>query len=169
VGDGLGEVGEGAAQGGALPVEDAHGEQRHAGALAAEGQVEPRPPQPRQPQQPQVGAPLAAGHQLLGRQRGHLGVRRLHPGRVGGRGLVVVALVAVEVKGLLAVAPVQTGALHHGEADLHVHHACRAARDPAGPQPIGGRAVRRADLIGPHAGGLLVQATQLLPLHGGRG
>lgn len=39
----------------------------------------------------------------------YLGVRVLHPGWVGGRGLVGVCLVVEEVKGLLAAAVVGAG------------------------------------------------------------
>lgn len=114
VGGDLGEGGEGSAQGGTLPVEDAHGEQRHAGALALEGQVEPRPAQPLQAQHLDVGAFLTAA-QVVRCHRGRLDIRVLHPGRVGGRGLVPLALVVEDVKGLSAVALVEPGAVHHAE------------------------------------------------------
>lgn len=42
VGDGFREGGEGAAERRALPVENSYRQQSHAGALALEGQVEPR-------------------------------------------------------------------------------------------------------------------------------
>lgn len=114
MGDGFGEGGEGAAEGGALPVEDAYGEQRHAGALALEGQVEPRPPQLLQAQQFDIGVLLAAA-QVVGRHRGHFGVRVLHPGRVSGRGLVSVGLVVIQVEGFSAVTLVESGTVHHAE------------------------------------------------------
>ena len=185
MGDGLGEGGEGAAQRRALPVEDAHGEQRHAGPLALEGQVQPRLPQLLQAQPFDVGA-LVVAAQVVGRHRGHFDVGVLHPGRVRGRGFVPLRLVVVQVEGLSAVALVESGTVHHAEPaetvrqgsagarpprprspsspDLHVERRRRAPRDPSRPQPIGGRAVRRADLVRPNAVGLVVQAADLVPL-----
>lgn len=118
VGDGFGEGSEGAAEGWALPVEDSYREQRHAGALAVESQVEPSPPQWLQTQQLEVGALLtASAQQVVSRHRGHFGVRVLHPGRVGRRGLITVRLVVIKVEGFFAVTLVQTRTLHHGESE----------------------------------------------------
>lgn len=118
MGDCFGEGGKGTSEGRALPVEDAYGQQRHAGALAVEGQVEPRPLQRPQTQQLDVGAPLAAApQQVVGRDRGDFGVRVLHPGRVSGRGLVTVGLVVIEVEGFFAVTLVESRTLHHGEPE----------------------------------------------------
>ena len=61
--DGFGEGGEGTMDARALPVEDAYRQQRHTGALAVEGQVEPRPPQRLQAQQFDIGAPHGAAPQ----------------------------------------------------------------------------------------------------------
>lgn len=102
----------------ALPVEDAYGQQRHAGALGLEGQVKPRPPQLVEAQQFDIGAPVAADPpQVVGGDRGHFGVRVLHPGRVSGRGLVTVTLVVIQVEGFFTVTAVQTRTFHHGEPE----------------------------------------------------
>lgn len=114
MGGGLGKGGKGSTEGWALPVEDAHGEQRHAGALALKGQVQPRPAQLLQAQHLDVGTLLTAT-QVVRCHRGRLDVRVLHPGWVGGRGLIPLALVVEDVEGLSAVALVEPGAVHHAE------------------------------------------------------
>lgn len=96
----------------------------------------------------------------------YLGVWVLHPGRVGGRRLVGVGLVVVQVEGLLTAAVVDApgGTLHHGEAQLHVDLRSSSPLDEAAAQPMAGGAVSLTDLIGPHAVVLLIQTTYFLPL-----
>lgn len=129
VGNGFREEGEGAAEWRALPVEDTHREQCHAGALTLEGQVEPRLPELFQTQHFDIGALLGAT-QVVCRHCGHLDIRVLHPGRVGGRGIVPVALVVKKVEGLSAVALVESGTVHHtepgGQSAISQPFSCQA-------------------------------------------
>lgn len=96
----------------------------------------------------------------------HLGIGVLHPGGVGCRRVVRVALVVVKVKGLFAgsVVRVSRRAFDHGEEQLHVHLRRPAPLDELTAQPVTGRAVGLADLIGPHTVVLLIQTADLLPL-----
>lgn len=105
-----------------------------------------------------------SGHNLY--RNWYLCVWVLHPGRVSGRGLIWVGLVVVEVEGLLTAVVVGApwGTLHHCEAQLHVHLRRSFPLDEPAAQPVAGRAVRLADLIGPHAVVLLIQTTNLFPL-----
>lgn len=69
----------------------------------------------------------------------YLGVRVLHPGWVGGRGLVGVCLVVEEVKSLLAAAVVGAGrTLHHCESQFHVNLRRPLPLDEATAQPMAG-------------------------------
>lgn len=86
---------------------------------------------------------------------------------MAGRGQVGVGLVVEEVKGLLAAAVWCAGrALHHGEAQFHVHLRRCLPLDEAAAQPVAGGAAGLAaeDLVDPHAVALLVQAAHLVPL-----
>jgi len=89
---------------------------------------------------------------------GYLGVRVLHPRWVGFRCLIGICLVIVEVERLLTAAVVcaRGGTLHHGETQLHVNLRRRSSRDEAAAQPVAGRTLSLADLIGPHAVVLLI-------------
>lgn len=101
----------------------------------------------------------------------YLGVRVLHPGRVGGGGLVGVCLVVEEVKGLFTAAVVGAGGtLHHREPQLHVDLRRSLPLDEAAAQPVAGWAagLTAEDLIDPHAVVLLVQAAYFVPLRGER-
>lgn len=86
---------------------------------------------------------------------------------MSGGGVVGVRLVVEEVEGLLAATVVGAGgALHHGEAQLHVNLRGSLPLDEAAAQPVAGGAARLAaeDLIYPHAVVLLVQAAHFIPL-----
>lgn len=96
----------------------------------------------------------------------HLGIRVLHPCGMACRRVIRVTLVVVKVKGLFA-GPVMCAprwTFDHGEEQLHVHLRRPSPVDEFTAQPVTGRAVGLADLIGPHAVVLLIQATDLVPL-----
>ena len=125
---------------GALPVEDAHGNEGHAAAVVLEGQIEAAAGHG--PETPHLGvdlhdpaAQVHLGEALVGSNGVHLHPRVLHPGGEGLGGRVEVGLVVVEVEGLLAGAG-HTGdatAVSHGELHLHVDAMGAPAPDELGP------------------------------------
>ncbi|TNN55895.1 hypothetical protein EYF80_033894 [Liparis tanakae] len=156
----------------ALLVKHPHGQQRHAGAVVLEGQVEAvlrqRAEAPHfRVDLHQASAEVHLREAFVRRDGVHLEVRRLHPegGAFGGDDGV--GLVVVEVEGLFARAGDfgDGAAVAHRESDLHVDALRSTPVDEGGEQPVVLTGVEDvAHLVGPDGVEVFIIATHLLPL-----